>query len=270
MPLPGRSEAHRFPSRYARSTCVFVRRLQARLFFVALLAPAAAIAGPPFLTDDPQPTEPGHWEIYNFVQGTAGNGALLGEAGLDLNYGGAEDLQLTAVLPIGFDNENGFSASGLRTGTGMIELATKYKFLHQNGDGWLPDVSVFPRFLIPTQHNFGFSRTNFFLPIWAEKDFGPWSVFGGGGYELNPGPGARNFWQGGIAVNRTISDRLQLGVEVYGQTSDTAAGDGFTAVNFGATYKLVEHWSLLASAGPTWIQGGGHGGVFYLSLKADY
>jgi hypothetical protein len=151
MPLPGRSEAHRFPSRYARSTCVFARRLRPWAFFVALLAPAIAIAGPPYLTDDPQPTESGHWEIYNFVQGKVGYGALLGESGNDLNYGGAEDLQLTALLPIGFDNENGFSASDLRTGTGTIELAAKYKFLHQNGDGWLPDVCVFPRFLIPTQ-----------------------------------------------------------------------------------------------------------------------
>jgi hypothetical protein len=270
MTCPGRREAHRFPSRFARSPGAFARRLRPWALFVALLAPAIAIAGPPYLTDDPQPTEPGHWEIYNFVQGTIGYGALLGETGLDINYGGAKDLQLTAVLPMGFDNANGLSASGLRTGTGMIELAAKYKFLHQSDDGWLPDVSVFPRVLIPTQHNFGYDRTNLFLPIWAEKDFGPWSVFGGGGYELNPGRGSHDFWQGGIAVNRTVSQRLQLGGEVYGQTSDTVAGDGYTAVNFGVTYKLVEHWSLLASAGPAWLQGGGHGGVFYLSLEADY
>jgi hypothetical protein len=242
---------------------------------LGLAAPAVAVAGPPFLTDDPQPTDTGHWEIYNYAQGSVAEGALNGEAGLDLNYGAAKDLQLTAVLPVGFYNESGFSASGLRTGTGMIELAVKYKILHQSEQSWLPDVSVFPRFLIPTQHNFGYERTNLFLPVWAEKDAGPWSVFGGGGYELNPGPGVRNFWQGGIGVNRTMSKRLQLGVEVYGQTSDTAAsaagpGDGFTALNAAATYKLVEHWSLLASAGPTWIQGGGHGAVFYLALKADY
>ena len=204
------------------------------------------------------------------MQSAVGYGALLGEAGLDLNYGAAQGLQLTAVLPVGFYNNKGFSASGLRTGTGMIELAAKYKFLHQNDSGWLPDVSIFPRFLIPTQHNFGYDRTNLFLPIWGEKDFGPWSVFGGAGYELNPGPGARDFEQGGIAVSRAITKRLQLGLELYGQTSDTVAGDGYTAVNFGASYQLVEHWSLLASAGPTWTQSAGDGAVFYLSLKGDY
>ena len=195
MTCPGRREAHRFPSRFARSPGAFARRLVALgPLFVALLAPAIAIAGPPYLTDDPVgPTaEPGHWEIYNFVQGIDRYGALLGETGPgQINSRGREgDLQLTAVLPMGFDNANGLSASGLRTGTGMIELAAKYKFLHQSDDGWLPDVSVFPRVLIPTQHNFGYDRTNLFLPIWAEKDFGPWSVFGGGGYELNPGRGS--------------------------------------------------------------------------------
>ena len=203
------------------------------------------------------------------MQSTVGYGALLGEAGLDLNYGAAKDLQLTAVLPVGFYNDHGFSAWGLRTGTGMIELAAKYKFLHQSDRDWLPDVCLFPRFLIPTERNFGYDRTNFFLPIWAEKDFGPWAVFGGG-YDLNPGPSARDFWQGGIAVNRTMSKRLQLGLEVYGQTSDAVTGDGYSAFNFGATYKFVEHWSLLASAGPTWTQSGGGGAVFYLSLQADY
>jgi len=260
----------KFPSQTPISTCVFARPLILLAWLGALLAPSLGVAGPPYLTDDPQPTDPGHWEIYNFAQSSLAGGALDGEAGVDLNYGAAKDVQLTAVLPIGFSDAHGFYSSGLRTGTGMIELAVKDKVLHQSEGGWMPDVSVFPRLLIPTERNFGYGRTNLFLPIWAEKDFGPWQVFGGGGYELNPGPDARNFWQGGIAVNRAMSKRLQLGIEVYGQTSDTLERDGYTAVNAAVTYLLVEHWSLLASAGPTWIQSGDHGGVFYLALKADY
>lgn len=253
--------------RGARVARVFARRCAA---LGMLFAPAAALAGPPYLTDDPQPTDPGHWEIYSFATASLADGALDGEAGLDLNYGAAKDLQLTAVLPISFGNENGFSTAGLRGGTGTIELAAKFKVLHQGDSGWTPDASVFPRVFIPTQHGFGRERVNVLLPVWAEKDFGPWSVFGGGGYQFNPGSGARDFWQGGIAANRKIGDRLQLGVEVYGQTADAAPGDGYTALNFAATYKLVEHWSLMAAAGPTWIGDGSRGGTFYLSLKADY
>ena len=102
MPLPARRDAYRVPSRRARSTRVTANPLRLWTFLLPLLAPAVAIAGPPYLTDDPQPTDPGHWEIYNFVQSTVGYGALLGETGLELNYWGAKGLQLTAVLPVGF------------------------------------------------------------------------------------------------------------------------------------------------------------------------
>ena len=257
-----------------RSTCVFA-------IFWAALAPSAAVlltagaanAGPPYLTDDPEPTDAGHWEIYNFVQGASVPGDFGGETGFDINYGAAKDLQLTAVLPLAFDNPQGFQTRDLNAGTGVVELAAKYKFLHQDDKGWLPGVSLFPRVFVPTDHRFGTGHVSLFLPVWAEKDFGPWQVFGGGGYQINPGADQRNFWQDGLAVNRTITDRLSLGVEVYGQTRDStedgASGGAFTTVDFGVTYKLVEHWSLLAAAGPSWEEHG-DGAVFYLSLKADY
>lgn len=236
---------------------------------VAILATPAE-AGPPFLTDDPAPTDLGHWEIYNFVNGSKSQGAVDGEAGVDLNYGAAKDLQLTAVLPLAYDGPNGFSTHGLVGGTGVVELAAKYKLVHQAEDGWTPDIAIFPRLFVPTDHRFGPPHTNLLLPVWAQKDFGPWQVFGGGGYQINPGRDQRNFWQGGIAVNRSLGERATLGMELFGQTKDAADGGAYTAVNVAATYRLVKHWSLLASAGPTWEQGGGHGQVFYLALKADY
>ena len=244
-------------------------RLSTLTFFAAILA-QPAVAGPPYLTDDPVPTDTGHWEIYNYIGGSKGPGGLDGEAGVDLNYGPIKDVQLTAVLPVAFDNPRGFSRSGLRTGGGVIELAGKYRFIHQDEKGWTPDLTVFPRFFIPTDSRYGSGHVSLLLPVWAQKDYGPWSVFGGGGYTINPGAGNRDFWQGGVALSRTMSKRMTLGAELFGQTNDSPGGGGFTAVNFAITYKLVEHWSLLASAGPTRESGGGHAQVFYLSLKADY
>lgn len=236
-----------------------------------VVAPSLALAGPPYLTDDPEPTDTGHWEIYNFVMGLNGTGGLGGEAGFDINYGVAKDLQLTAVLPLGYEAPRGYSFSGLQAGAGTIELAAKYKFLHQADGSWLPDVSFFPRLFVPTDHRFGPPQANVWLPVWGEKDFGPWSVFGGGGYQFNPGPGQRGFWQGGLAVTRDLSKRFNLGVEIWGQGSDTVSGaDGFTAVNLGETYHLTSHWSLLASGGPAFEERGRHGSDFYVSLKADY
>ena len=36
--------------------------------FLFLSSPASA--GPPFITDDPEPTDYQHWELYVFSQGT--------------------------------------------------------------------------------------------------------------------------------------------------------------------------------------------------------
>ncbi|HEY3814346.1 MAG TPA: hypothetical protein VGL66_14075 [Caulobacteraceae bacterium] len=230
---------------------------------VTLCVASPAFAGPPFLTDDPQPTDQGHWEIYNFVDGVHTPGDTSGEAGLDLNYGGAKDLQLTAVIPAQF--------AGDGWGMGDVELAAKYKFLHQNGPTGL-DVAFFPRVFLPTAFDRGSDRrANLLLPVWAEKDFGKWSVFGGGGYQINPGPGNRNFWISGLTLTRQVSDNLMLGAEVYHQTADADLGRDWTVVNAGGALRFTKHWSLLFSAGPG-VQNPREAGQsdFYLSLKADY
>ena len=50
----------------------------------------SALAAPPYVTDDPQPTEYGHYEIYAFTAGTTTMDGTGGQAGFDLNYGGAK------------------------------------------------------------------------------------------------------------------------------------------------------------------------------------
>src|SRR5437879_4764814 len=76
-------------------------------FLLALTFANPALAGPPFVLDDPEPTNNGHWEIYAFGNGTITDEGSGGEAGLDFNYGGGEDLQLTAVLPVGYSKSAG-------------------------------------------------------------------------------------------------------------------------------------------------------------------
>jgi hypothetical protein len=253
-------------------TAPILRRIAAALVMAAVaLASARALAGPPYLSDDPEPTDVGHWEIYNFAIGAGGPTGLAGEAGFDINYGPAKDWQLTAVLPLGFGGPDAFSENGLRAGPGDVELAVKYRFLHQSDATWTPDVAFFPRLFVPTADRaLGTGRLGLLIPIWAQKDFGPWSVFGGGGYQVNPGQGQRNFWQGGGAVSRSFGERLSLGAELYGQTRDTDAGGAYTTLNTAATYRFTPHWSLLTSAGPAWDRARADGYVFYAALKADY
>jgi len=236
-----------------------------------VLAPGLALAGPPYLTDDPEPTDTGRWEVYAYAGGAKAPGGLDGETGLDLNYGAAKDVQLSMTLPVGY-SAKGYALDGLKAGGGVIELAAKVRLLHQaeGGGGLVPDLAVFPRLFVPTDPAFGPARINLFLPVWIEKDFGKWSVFGGGGYDINPPPEGRNFWQGGIAVSRAFGERASLGAELLRQGADAPGGAGTTTANVGATWRFTRHWSLIGSAGPTWIDGGQHGGDFYVALKADY
>jgi hypothetical protein len=216
-----------------------------------LAAAAPAIAGPPYQTDDPEPTDLGQWEIYVFGTADGRKGDVDASAGVDLNYGGAKDLQLTATLPVGFERS---SDESWRSGAGDVELAAKYRFLHDKEHGW--QAAIFPRAFLPTSSNdLGGKRVRLLLPLWIQKDLRGTSVFGGGGYEINPGTGNKNFWQAGLAVTHDFSDRLSLGSEVFWQSADTEGGRGSTGVNLGLIRKLGGPCSLLLAGGPNFSGG---------------
>src|ERR1700761_8088927 len=100
---------------------------------MAMALSQPAFAGPPYVTDDPEPTDYKHFEIYGFAGGTATRDGSDSAGGIDFNYGGAPDLQLTAVVPFGVSHAKGAPSVA---GFGNVELAAKYKFLHQDDFGW--------------------------------------------------------------------------------------------------------------------------------------
>jgi hypothetical protein len=91
------------------------------------LAGTSALAGPPYDTDDPGTTDLGHWEIYGFAAGTGSDGSFDGTAGLDLSYGVAPDVQLTATLPIDFARNEGRTHAGV----GDVEIGMKYRLFRR-------------------------------------------------------------------------------------------------------------------------------------------
>jgi hypothetical protein len=234
---------------------------------IFMCEPHSAFAGPPFLTDDPEPTETGHWEIYAPLMEGEGRGAdFEGTVGTELNYGAAPDLQLSLSLPVAYSHD----ARGWRWGAGDIEVSAKYRFFH-NEDAGL-SVAAFPRATLPTGGG-GLStgKVSALLPIWAQKNAGPWSIFGGGGFAINPGAGNRNYWTGGIAVTRTFTERLLLGVEVDRQGADKEGQTGSTRVGLGAIIELRPPLRLLASGGPTFDDAGGSAGFHgFVAVGMDF
>ena len=100
--------------------------------FLLTIAATPALAGPPYLTDDPVPTDTGHWEIYAFTAGEGHRSRLDADAGFDLNYGPVKDVQLTATLPLSFSHS---PLDGWRGGSGDVELGVKYRFLNDEKNG---------------------------------------------------------------------------------------------------------------------------------------
>ncbi|MFO1407757.1 MAG: hypothetical protein U1F08_09535 [Steroidobacteraceae bacterium] len=241
-------------------------RLRFAVLLAGSLAGSIARAGPPYVTDDPVPTDRGEWEIYPYVTGSRADGSTDGEAGLDLNYGAGDQVQLTLVLPAAWQGD-----VGIQVGMGTIQAAAKYRFVTQR-DGSPIEVAVFPRLFLPVaQGEPSASHVSILLPVWFGHTGGPWYMFGGGGYQVNPGRGNRNFWTGGVALTRTLRDGIDVGGEVYGQTPDADHSESFLGFNVGIVCAVSPHWSFLASAGSGLVHAREQGqATFYVAMRADY
>ena len=220
--------------------------------FVASVALAAlatsANAGPPYMTDDPEPPPFGHYEAVLFTTGLEADGSAAGALpAMELNYGGFPDTQLHVMLPLGFAS----GGQGLKFGSADAELGVKYRFLEENEQGWQPQVATYPQIeipLAPATNGFASRSVDVFLPLWVQKDFdAKWTVDAGGGAWINPGE--RNYWFTGVLLQRKLTDMLVAGAEIFYQTSNAEGSVALTGFNLGAIYDFDEHHHLLLSAG---------------------
>lgn len=210
----------------------------------ALLGVTPALAGPPYITDDPEPTETGHWENYLFVEGARVAGQPFTPiAGVEINYGAFENTQLTLSLPL---NTNP-GAGGIGVVWSPLGMGVKYRFIEEDEDGWRPQVAFFPSVSIPIGPANDGAPVTELLPIWMQKSLGDWTLFGGGGYTNNPGPGNRGFANFGVAVQRQVAANLALGVEFFGAGKDADDGRASMGVGLAALYDISDVWHVVSS-----------------------
>ncbi len=102
-------------------------------------------AGPPFVTDDPEPPAPSGWEINLpfIIERTPGKTEI--DAPLfDFNYG-LPDVQLKLELPVKIVHEDG---NGTVADAGDLLLGLKWRFLN-NKQSHL-QLGIYPQLLLPT------------------------------------------------------------------------------------------------------------------------
>ena len=103
------------------------------------------------------------------------------------------------------------------SGMGDLEIGLKYRFVPETAGR--PQVSFYPSVTIATgdaSSGLGVGHGTLFLPLWAQKSWGKWTIFGGGGLQLDREPGGDIAWHEGIAVTRDIG-ATNIGIEVYRQ-----------------------------------------------------
>ena len=216
---------------------------------LALVLPAPAVGGPPFLTDDPEPVEPRHWEFYLASQWQVdrqGSGGTLPH--LELNYGARPGLQLHALLPATLTNGNG---EGRAYGIDDVELGAKLRFAREEGR-W-PQVGIFP--ILDLATGTGTNVTT--LPVWLQKGSGPWLTYGGGGVQL--ATGANQYFLGWL-LQRQLREKLVVGAEAFFNRGFDGDGSQLR-FNLGCVLDRSAHQHLLLSAGPA--TGGGAVGQAY-------
>ena len=218
------------------------------LLYLFAIAPSTVWAGPPFITDDPEPVEYRHGEFYissiyaNNKDGKAGTAPHF-----EANYGIVPEVQLHLLLPLAFAHPNGGPAT---YGIGDIEAGVKFRFIQESGI--IPQVGIFPLVHIPTGDSgrgLGGGHVPVFLPLWLQKSLGPWTTYGGGGYWVNPGAGNKDFWQFGWLGQREITKTISLGAELFYFGKDTTDGRDRTGYTIGGIINLNEAHHILVSAG---------------------
>jgi hypothetical protein len=223
------------------------------LFLILLLGiPRLWAQGPPYQTDDPVPVDLHHYEFYIFgsMDGTPAEIDSTGPA-FEFNWGAIPRVQLHAILPWGvvapsnnpvyLPGGTGSSALGLTD----MELGVKVAIIKQTKN--FPQIGTFTMFEMPTgsyTKGLGVGKVWYKLPVWMEKDWKLWTVCGGGGYQVVPQTGYRDFPYTGWLLKRTLSERLELGAEVFahGREGFAAAQTERSAmIDVGGYYHFKHH-----------------------------
>jgi hypothetical protein len=213
-----------------------------------LTGPVGLVAGPPFITDDPEPVEYQHWECYLASQSFKAADGWSGTAPhIELNYGAISNVQLHMIAPLAYDSPTHGAA---HWGFGDLELGVKYRFVQETEQ--MPQIGIFPLLEVPTgdaSDGLGNGHLQAFLPVWAQKSFGKWTIYGGGGYGFNGGAGNRDWGYAGVVVQNQVMKNLLVGGEVYHRTSMQVGEQADTAFNLGAVFDFSERHHVMLSAG---------------------
>lgn len=214
-----------------------------------LVAIQLAWAGPPFITDDPEPLAPQHLEINYAVSKSWRQGeASAAIPSIDINYGAAPNLQLHIQPRYSYEREGADTHFGIDD----TEVGIKYRFVNIQHEDFSFMVGTYPMLQLPTgDTKLGPNRNKVqsFLPLWLQAKSDQWTIYGGMGYRINPGTDSKNSLFFGISTLYEVSPKLQLGGEIFHESPNTVGGVNSAGFNLGGSFNLFHDHNILFSVG---------------------
>jgi len=238
-----------------------VTAASALLTFALGMVPGEAEAGPPYLTDDPDPVAYHHWEVYlasqsDHIGRRSAEGSL---PHLEVNFGVVNGAMVHVLVPAAFAASQD---QGSVYGVGDVEVGANVRIFEER-HAW-PQVGTFPIVTLPTgdeARGLGSGNTEVFLPIWLMKHVGNWTVDGGGGVRLGDGD---THGELGAFVQRAFGDAVSLGAEVF-VTAPFDSSPSRTQVDLALILDPSDTHHILLSGGPSLgATGGGQAYVAWL------
>jgi hypothetical protein len=223
-------------------------KIKAVLTFIFLnyLSITNLIAGPPYDTDDPEPVDYKHWEVYCASHISDISNLLMGTLPhFEVNYGIFDNTQLHIIAPMAYNKQPG---ENINYGYGDTELGIKYRLSKENTS--FPEIGVFPLVEQPSGNaskGLGNGEYQFYLPLWIQKSFGKLTTYGGGGYWIIPN--AHNYAFLGWLAQYQFLKPASLGCEFYYIGANQNNNVTELRFNIGSTIDLTEKHHLLFSAG---------------------
>lgn len=225
-----------------------------KVFWVLLilfLIAKPAMAGSPFLTDDPG-FAPKGWEIKfeSIYEHDRGQDILTAPV-VDLNYTLVEHFKLNLTLA----EKTLYPDEGdSRSGVADTDFKFKWRFLDEKPGEWWPAISMAPNVTFPTadkKKGLGDELWRFRLPLQFAKTFGKIYTYAEVGHQFVFDKETSDQFLYGYAIQYQLTDKLNIGAEINGNIPYDMSRTYTMIGNIGTSYTFNEHWQLQTSVGRT-------------------
>jgi hypothetical protein len=232
----------------------FPKTYRALISLLVIASAKFALAGTPFITDDPG-FAPSGWEIdLAGVYAFNNTGQSLALPALTLNYSFTEHFEVIAAagLSATFPDE-GSDEAGLTD----TALGVKWRFLDEKPDRWWPAISISPNVNFPTasqSRGLGDERWRAQLPIEIGKTFGKTYVYGEFGFQHvfpSDGSTADEKLLFGTAVQYQLTKAIMIGGEIYGTYNLNDFTDQSLVADVAGSYAFTDTFQIQATIGRT-------------------